>query len=308
LLRVYFDPSFLKHNPGGWHPESSARLETIIRICGSFPGIEITGSCPKADPTDIELIHTAKYFDYVMSFEGQQAMLDPDTGLSPDSIEAALKAVGAGVEAVKFVVRGSNRRAFCAVRPPGHHAEKDRARGFCIFNNIAIAAAYALKNKLASKIAIVDFDVHHGNGTQQAFYNTPDVLYISSHQYPYFPGSGAADEIGDGDGEGYTINIPMRYGSVDEEYRRVFNDIVVPVVDKYRPDLILNSAGFDAHQDDPLAGMKLSSEIYGEITKMIVDLAIKHCYGRVVSFLEGGYNLPALEESVRFHLKELLNG
>ena len=308
MLKVYYDPSFLKHQPGGWHPESSARLESILEIVGKIDGIELVDNCREATRDEIELVHTSRHFDYIKSLPLEQVMIDPDTGYSEGSWEASLKAVGATVEAAKFVTAGENRRAFCAVRPPGHHASPDRTKGFCIFNNIAIAAAYALKAKLAERIAIIDWDVHHGNGTQAAFYANPDVLYISSHQYPFYPGTGSSKEKGESAGEGYTLNIPLAHAADDAAIRNVYADIAIPEVDKFKPDLIMISAGFDAHAHDPLAGLNFSSEIFGELTKMVVDLAGKHCYGRIVSVLEGGYNLIALKESVEYHLKELLNG
>lgn len=307
MLRAYYDPAFLKHQPGGWHPESSARLEAVIEIVRSFSEIEIVNNCRQADRREIELIHSSDYFDFIASVRDKHAALDPDTDVSPGSFEASLNAAGAVIDAARFAMQGQNRRVFCAVRPPGHHAEIDRSRGFCIFNNIAIGAASVLRDKSASRIAIIDWDVHHGNGTQQAFYGNPDVYYISLHQYPFFPGSGAANDTGEGKGEGYNLNIPLAYGSSDDDYREALLNKVLPAIDKFKPDLIMMSAGFDAHNDDPLAGMNLSSEMYGEITKMLVDLAKEHCYGRVVSVLEGGYNLAALKESLAYHMKEMLN-
>ncbi len=307
MLRVYYDPSFLKHNPGGWHPESAARLDAIMDVIRSLPDIELIDQCREASRDEIELVHTSTYFDYIKSIPNEQILLDPDTGFGPGSFEAALKAVGACIEAVSFVTAEDCRKAFCAVRPPGHHAYSDRSKGFCIFNNIAIAAKYALKNKLAKKIAIIDWDVHHGNGTQEAFYYSSDVLYISSHQYPFYPGTGAVSETGSGKGEGYTINIPLPYAMEDDEFISMIRMKVIPPVDKYKPDLIMMSVGFDSHRDDPLAGLHLSSDVYTEVTKMMVDLANKHCYGKIVSVLEGGYHLPALKESVKNHLKELID-
>lgn len=308
MLKVYYDTAFLKHNPGGWHPESSVRLEAVLEAVRSLPEIELVEDCRKASQSEIELVHTSKYYNYIKSISGQQTMLDPDTGFGPGSFEASLKAAGACIEAVEFVTQGENHRAFCAVRPPGHHAYRDRAKGFCIFNNIAIAAKYALDNKLAKRIAIIDWDVHHGNGTQEAFYDSPDVLFISLHQYPFYPGTGDATETGYGRGEGYTFNIPLYYAMQDLEFITIFKEQVLPVVDKYKPDLMMMSAGFDGHRDDHLAGLNLSSAVYSVITKLQVDLAVKHCYGRIVSVFEGGYNLIALKESLENHFKELIDG
>ncbi len=307
LLKVFYDSAFLKHNPGGWHPESPARLVSALEAVRHLPRIDIMERCRKATRDEIELVHTSEYFDYINSIPDEQTMIDPDTGYGPGSYTAALKAVGACIQAVDHVLAGESYRAFCAVRPPGHHAYSDRSKGFCVFNNIAIAAKYARVKKDMSRIAIIDYDVHHGNGTQEAFYDSPEVLFISSHQYPFYPGTGPASDIGSGKGEGYNINIPLPYGMEDEQYLEIFKHRIVPEVDKYKPELIMVSSGFDSHRDDPLAGLNLSSDIYGKITEMIVDLANKHCYGRIVSVLEGGYNLIALKESVSNHLKELVN-
>jgi len=306
LLKVFTDPVFIKHDTGSWHPESPSRLEAVTRAFKSIPKLCIESSCPQAKREEIELIHTPEYFNYISSQRSDRIiMLDPDTAFSPASKEASLKAVGAAIETVKFSCHAENNRSFCAVRPPGHHAEPDRAMGFCIFNNVAIGAAYALANGLAEKVTIIDWDVHHGNGTQKAFYSNPQVQYISLHQYPFYPGSGSADETGEGDGKGYTINLPMKSGSGDDDYRKAFLDIILPAIDDFKPELIMISAGFDAYIDDPLAGIRLSIEFFGEMTRMIIDSAKKHCHGRIVSSLEGGYDIYGLTETVKLHLKVL---
>lgn len=279
-----------------------------MEACESFDGAVITDSCRSATREEIELIHKPSYYDYIAGLAGQQAMLDPDTEISSGSFEASLKAAGGVIQAVEFAAEGKDNRAFCAVRPPGHHAEADRAKGFCIFNNIAIGAARALNNSLAAKIAIVDWDVHHGNGTQNAFYDSPRVLYISLHQFPLYPGTGSALESGRGEGEGFTLNLPMKYGAGDDDYRLAFDNAVLPAIDNYKPDLLLISAGFDGHRDDPLASLNLSSAMYGEMTRKLVEMANKHCRCGVVSVFEGGYNLRALKESVIEHLKGLSDG
>ncbi|MCP4582709.1 MAG: histone deacetylase [candidate division Zixibacteria bacterium] len=308
LLTVFYDQTFLKHGSGQFHPESPARLKPVIEACESFSDIDIIRECRRAERDEIELVHTREYFDYIESVPGESVMLDPDTYFGPDSFEVSLKAAGAVIEAVRYVSEGDKRRAFCAVRPPGHHAEAGKAMGFCIFNNIAIGAAFALTSNLAERVAIIDWDVHHGNGTQNMFYDNPDVLYISLHQYPYYPGSGSENETGDGDGDGSNLNIPMRQGANDEQYKIAFQEKVLPAIENYRPDLLMVSAGFDAHRDDPLAGVDLSTEMFGIMTRMLVDQAVKHCRGRIVSVLEGGYNPDVLRDSMKIHLKELLNG
>lgn len=308
MLAVYNDPIFLKHQAGPGHPESPIRLEVIMRVCGSISGLHVIHQCQPSPQEYIELIHKREYVDYLKGLKGDYLyMLDPDTAFSPFSLEASFKAAGAVIEAVCFVFSAENNRAFCAVRPPGHHAESDKGMGFCIFNNIAIGSAYAINEGLANKVAIVDWDVHHGNGTQHAFYTEPKVLYISLHQYPYYPGTGSFDETGEAEGKGFTINLPMVAGSGDEEYRQAFNDKILPAIDDFKPDLLMISAGFDAHRNDPLAGIELSTDFYAEMTKMLVDLAKKHCHGRIVSVLEGGYDLNVLADSVKVHLEILLN-
>jgi acetoin utilization deacetylase AcuC-like enzyme len=306
LLKVFGDQAFARHETGPLHPESPARFKTIMEALEHLPGVEIASSCPEASRSDIELIHNRAYFDLIASLpSNKQVMLDPDTAFSPATFEAALKAAGAVIEAVKYVFRADNNRAFCPVRPPGHHALPDKAMGFCIFNNIAIGAASAINREIAGKIAIVDWDVHHGNGTQHSFYASSDVLYISLHQYPHYPGTGSASEIGEGEGKGFTLNIPMASGSDDDVYREAFRKAIIPAIENYRPDLIMISAGFDSHRDDPLAGIRLSTGMYGEMTRMLLKQAKKYCRGRIVSTLEGGYNLNALADSVKLHLQVL---
>lgn len=306
MLTVYNDPAFLKHQAGPGHPESPERLGAIMQVYDSIPGLQVVRQCQPALQEDIELIHKREYIDHLKSLKGDHLfMLDPDTAFSPFSLEAALKAAGAVIEAIRFVFSAENNRAFCAVRPPGHHAESNRGMGFCIFNNIAIGVAYTIGRGLAEKVAIVDWDVHHGNGTQNAFYTTNKVLYISLHQYPFYPGTGASYETGEAEGKGFTLNLPMMAGSGDEEYRQAFDDKIIPAIDNFKPDLLMISAGFDAHKNDPLAGIELSTDFYTEMTEIIVEMAKQHCYGRIVSTLEGGYSLNVLADSVKAHLKVL---
>ena len=254
---------------------------------------------------ELQLIHTPEHIDSILGLNITGIVqLDMDTSVSEHSKEAALKAAGGTIEAVKLVIEGRTKRAFCAVRPPGHHAEADRTMGFCIFNNVAIGAAWALGTGL-QRVAIVDWDLHHGNGTQNSFYDTDRVLYISLHQSPFFPGSGAAQEKGTGKGLEYTVNIPMAAGSSDGDFRAAFDEIVIPALANYSPELILISAGFDAHRDDPLGSLYLTTEYFGEMTRAIRNIANEYSKGRIVSVLEGGYNFATLKECVTVHLKEL---
>ena len=308
MLKIFNDPAFIKHEVGPGHPESPDRLKAIAQAYEALPGLAIESNCPRASKEEIELIHTSEYVDYIFNLSSDiPVMLDPDTSFSPASLEPTLKAAGAVIEAVKFVCQGQSYRAFCPVRPPGHHALPERAMGFCIFNNIAIGAAYAIAKGFAQKAAIIDWDVHHGNGTQHAFYSDPHVLYISLHQYPYYPGTGSASQTGNDEGRGFTLNCPMVSGSGDNEYRQAFTEAIIPAIDEFEPDILMVSADFDAHVDDPLAGMRLSTEFYGEMTQMLVESSEKHCRGRIISVLEGGYNLQALRESVKNHLMVLSN-
>jgi acetoin utilization deacetylase AcuC-like enzyme len=267
------------------------------------------GSAPikarPASPDELLLIHEKKYVDYILSLKVKDVMyLDIDTSVSAHSVEAALMAAGGSVEATRQVINGQIRRAFCAVRPPGHHAEADHAMGFCIFNNIAIGAAYAIKTGL-NRVAIVDWDLHHGNGTQNAFYGSDQALYISLHQSPFYPGTGFENEIGAGNGVGHTINIPLSAGASDADFRRAFAEIVLPALRNYRPEMIFISAGFDAHRDDPLGNLNLTTELFGEMTRALLDIAEEFSDGRLVSVLEGGYDYISLRDSVLLHLREL---
>lgn len=305
-LGILFDPIYLKHDPGPLHPESPQRL---LAVEEAIKGLDFPLAAIGARPAtrdELALIHTRKYIDYILNMKVTEVTyLDPDTAVGPRSQEAALKAAGGVIEAVDRIMRDELKCAFCAVRPPGHHAEPDKAMGFCIFNNIAIGAAHALSRWRLNRVAIIDWDLHHGNGTQDAFYDTDEVLYISLHQYPFYPGTGAESDKGEEKGLGFTVNIPMVPGSSDEDFRSAFQEIIIPALANYRPELLMISAGFDAHRDDPLGGLYLTSEFFGEMTSMLCEIASQYCKGRIVSVLEGGYNLQALKESVTIHLKEL---
>jgi acetoin utilization deacetylase AcuC-like enzyme len=242
---------------------------------------------------DLLRVHSEAHLSAIDRTTGRAVSLDADTFTSPASRDVALLAAGAACDAVDAVLQSTATRAMAMVRPPGHHAERDRAMGFCLYNNVAVAAAHALASGL-SRVVVVDYDVHHGNGTQDIFYEDPRVLYISTHQYPLYPGTGAAVEVGREAGAGFTVNVPLEAGCTDGDYRDVFSAIVVPVIDQFRPDLVLVSAGFDAHERDPLARMRLSSDGYAVLTTALCDAADRHCQGRLVAVTEGGYDPDAL--------------
>ena len=249
---------------------------------------------------ELEMIHAPEYISYVKSkAEEGGGWLDPDTVMSPRSYEAALYAVGGLLVAVEEVMKGEVDNAFALVRPPGHHAIYDRAMGFCIFNNMAVAAKFALSRFNLKRVLIADFDVHHGNGTQDAFYADPKVLYFSTHQYPFYPGTGWMDETGTGEGEGTTVNFPMAAGWSDEEYLRAFNEGLVPVARRFQPQLILVSAGFDAHWADHLAMMRVSVKAFAQMAMILKNLAAELCQGRLIFTLEGGYNLRVVSSSIK---------
>lgn len=303
----YSHPDFLGHETGVGHPESADRLRSIEKALAApeFSDL-IRQSPPLGTKEQIRLIHPQSHIDAILEAIPKQGQhyYDPDTVLSPGSWTAAVRAVGAVCDAVDKVLTSYADNAFCAVRPPGHHAEPQRAMGFCLFNNIAIAANYALQRYQLERIAIVDFDVHHGNGTQTAFYKQPCVLYASSHEMPHYPGTGYPSETGAGN----IINVPLAAGDSSSEFRRKYNSLILPAVRKFKPDLLLISAGFDAHKDDPLASIRLVEDDFRWITSELMLIADKCCQGRIISILEGGYNLKALADSVMIHIKTLMAG
>jgi acetoin utilization deacetylase AcuC-like enzyme len=263
----------------------------------------------KAEDEWITQVHTPRYVASLNRHAptSGQVSLDPDTSMSPGSLNAAYLAAGGALAGVDAIMAGQVDQVFCAVRPPGHHAEAGRAMGFCLYNNVAIAARYVQQKYGLSRVLIVDWDVHHGNGTQHSFEDDPSVLFFSTHQYPHYPGSGWVTERGKGDGEGFTINVPMEAGEGDQEYRAVFLKSLVPVADEFKPEFVIISAGFDAHKDDPLASMGLTEAGYADLTGIVAGIAKRHAKGRILSSLEGGYNLTALAASVDAHIQALLN-
>ena len=290
---------FAEHQTPPGHPESPERAEVMTSVAREWRGHNGEVIAPReATHEQLARVHGQKHLDRIASTEGRAVAFDPDTYTSPESVEIARLAAGAVVDAVERVMGGAATRAFALVRPPGHHAERNRAMGFCLYNNVAVGAAHA-RSVGARKVAIVDYDVHHGNGTQDIFQSNADVLYVSLHQYPYYPGTGAADEIGSGDGRGFTVNVPLEVGAVDEDYRLAFSSVVVPVLTQFEPDLIVVSAGFDAHERDPLAGMRLRTEAFAAMTADLRRVADTCCSGRLVAVTEGGYDLRALADSMK---------
>ncbi|MGR9114510.1 MAG: histone deacetylase family protein [Gammaproteobacteria bacterium] len=304
----YSHPDFLAHDTGPGHPECADRLRAIDRALAEpeFAALVRT-SPPLTDEirAKIALVHSpdlmASIFENIPA-QGRH-YLDPDTVVSKASGQAALRAVGAVCDAVDKICNSQASRAFCAVRPPGHHAEPSHAMGFCLFNNIAIAAEYARTHYRLNKIAIVDFDVHHGNGTQAIFYRQPQVLYASTHEMPHYPGTGHPSETGAGN----IINVPLHPETTGVEFREKYNQIILPALRTFKPQLIFVSAGFDAHKDDPLASIQLVEADYQWLTGELVDIADEFSQGRIISSLEGGYNLKALAASAAAHVKALID-
>jgi acetoin utilization deacetylase AcuC-like enzyme len=303
----YNHPAFLKHDTGVGHPENADRLRFIDEALKANAFSSLIKARPSLEKDVlglIRLIHPQVLIDSIINAIPKQDyyLLDNDTILSPGSGLAAFQAVAAVCDAVDKVINKKADNAFCAVRPPGHHAEPGRAMGFCLFNNIAIAAEYARKQYQIGRIAIVDFDVHHGNGTQAAFYQQPDVLFCSSHEMPNYPGTGFPTETGVGN----IVNVPLSAGDSGIQVRKKYSDIIFPAIKKFKPELLLISAGFDAHKDDPLASIMLVEDDYRWITQELMQLANSYADNRIISSLEGGYNLPALAASVAAHVETLL--
>ena len=302
---IFTSNSSIKHDTGPGHPECPERIPAILTGLKKIQSQKlIWREIGSFDEKYIELTHSKKYLEKInQSFPKEDLVfLDGDTIVSKGSKKAAYDAVGAIINAIDAVMNQEFDNAFCVVRPPGHHAEKEQAMGFCIFNNVAVGATYLLEKYKLDKVAIIDFDVHHGNGTQDIFYNENKVLYISSHQFPFYPGTGSKDEIGKFNN---ILNIPLKAGTVSEEffnsYKKAYDKL-----NEFRPQFILLSAGFDAHKNDPLANVDLESRDYYILTKEIMKIAKKICSNKIVSILEGGYNLSAIQESAKYHVEALL--
>tara|TARA_B100001146_G_C16140471_1_gene416499 strand:+ start:92 stop:1018 length:927 start_codon:yes stop_codon:yes gene_type:complete len=306
-MLVYSHTDCLLKDNGFNHPERKERLDSILESIKQIKDIKISfKEAPLADMDSISLVHPKKHIEKIFSNIPKSGLIgvekEPyaDTMLCSNSKNAILRSCGAGIAAADDLMN-NNKRIFCAIRPPGHHAEKTKAMGFCFINNIAVTARYLQKKYKINKIAIIDFDVHHGNGTQEIFYNDETVAYGSSHEFPLFPGTGSEEETGAGN----IFNAPIKSGIKGKEFLKVFEQKVLNPIDKFKPEIVLISAGFDAHTRDPLANINLESQDYYEITKKIVDLANIHSKGRIISFLEGGYDLLALSESIKEHFLAL---
>ena len=294
-LIVIHSEKLLEHRPPPGHPERVERGEVMNAVAAAWKQRGRIVQQPRpATRGELNRVHSDSHLSAIDATAGRATSLDPDTYTSPDSRDVALLAAGAAIGGVDAIVQSRATRVLALVRPPGHHAERDRPMGFCLYNNVAAAAAHALTLGM-ERVVIMDYDVHHGNGTQWIFYEDPRVLYISTHQYPFYPGTGAATDVGRGKGAGYTVNVPLEAGSTDGDYDDVFKTIVIPVIDQFRPELLLISAGFDAHERDPLARMRVSSAGYSGLTKALCEAADRHCHGRVVAVTEGGYDLNALK-------------
>ncbi|MFN7980772.1 MAG: histone deacetylase [Vicinamibacterales bacterium] len=298
-LIVVASDRFAEHATPPGHPECSERAEVMDVVAAEWRARGGEVVAPRmASREQLARVHSSEHLRRMSETTGVAMAIDADTYTSPDTYEVALLSAGAAIEGVERVMGGKHSRALVMSRPPGHHAERDRAMGFCFFNNVAVAAAHA-RTLGAKRVVIVDYDVHHGNGTQEIFENDPHVLYISTHQFPYYPGTGAATEIGRGEGTGHIFNVPLEVGATDDDYRLTFEQLVVPVIRQFAPDLVLVSAGFDAHERDPLGGMRVSTQGFAAMTTMLREVAEACCGGRLVVITEGGYDLKALGECLR---------
>jgi len=299
-LVIVSSPRFVDHVTPAGHPERPERAQALEALAASFKeqGGEVVEPRSATDE-DLLRVHTQEHIDAIVATRGKATMIDEDTFTSPDSDDIARLAAGAVLTGIDRALDGpKGSRSLVLVRPPGHHAEADRAMGFCLYSNVAVGAAYA-RSRGCARVAIVDYDVHHGNGTQWIFYEDPTVLFVSSHQYPFYPGTGAASEKGRGAGHGFTLNIPLDAGAKDDEIERKYAAQVIPAVRNFKPDLLLISAGFDAHEMDPLGQLRMTTEGFGRLTKTLIDLANEVCEGRAVLVTEGGYDLKALSDSLK---------
>jgi acetoin utilization deacetylase AcuC-like enzyme len=308
-VQLFYDPVTLRHEPPSDHPESPKRLDAVMRTVRMFERqgrLSVTAPRP-ATEEDILLVHTSEYLKKVRAeiAAGRRTLSTGDTELSPGSLAAALAAAGTVVSAVDAVMNGRTRTAFCAVRPPGHHASQGRGMGFCVFNNIAVGARHAERRHAVERILIADWDVHHGNGTQEVFWSDGSVLFFDIHQHPWYPGTGSPDEQGEGKGRGLIVNNPFPAGSGRREILGVFREVLVPAAEHFRPQLVMISAGFDSRAGDPLGQFTLTDEDFADLTDVVLGIARRHAGGRLVSVLEGGYSLDGLPRAVASHLARL---
>lgn len=307
---LVYDGLFIEHLKGDMgHPESPRRLSNIYDMLSNRGIAQRCERLPIRSATTEEILlnHMEPHYRRVAATQGRpSASLDPDTWTTPKSFEAALAAVAGGIDLCNAVLDGKVRNGFLLARPPGHHATPSTAMGFCLFNNVAVAAQHLVKKRGLSRVAIVDFDVHHGNGTQDAFYESKSVLYASTHQYPYYPGTGRVGDIGREEGVGHTINVPLPAGRTDADLLHVYRTAVLPVLDEFKPEFLLVSAGYDIHESDPIGGMKVTTRGIGEIARLLIESAERNGGGKVVFFLEGGYHIQALTESVEASIQALL--
>ncbi|MFN4197181.1 MAG: histone deacetylase [Caldimicrobium sp.] len=300
-VALIYDEIFLKHNPGNWHPESPYRLESILKRVEREDIKNLVEILPPEKATKEEILwnHTEELYELIAQTSGKSYFtLDPDTSTNEYSFESALYAVGAQKKALKLLFENKFDYVFALVRPPGHHAERDRAMGFCLFNNVALAAYYAKHYHGLNRILIIDFDLHHGNGTQKSFYDDPEVMFFSTHQYPFYPGTGNYTEIGTKDGRGYNINVPLKSGLGDNEFIFFYKELLEPISLQFKPQIILVSAGFDSLKGDPLGGLNLTLQGLSNIIKIVQIIANRTSKGKILFTLEGGYNLQNLAEGV----------
>jgi len=298
---IVLDPRFSDHFMGPGHMECPERLEAIAAVLDEEPKLPLVRIPARpAAPEEIATIHAPEYIDFLSRTRGRSfVQLDPDTATSSLSYDAALLAAGGTIEAADYILAAPDRNAFALVRPPGHHAERAQAKGFCLFNNAAIAAAHLIGRRGLRRVLIADWDVHHGNGTQQAFYSRPDVLFFSTHRSPFYPGGGGWDEIGEGEGRGFTVNVPLSAGKTDGDYLFVYRHILGSIAAAFEPEFIIVSAGFDIFAGDPLGGMAVSLEGFAGLASELMALAAELCGGRLLLVLEGGYNLEGQAFAVR---------
>ena len=299
-IGLVHDPIFQEHDPGDFHVESPQRLAVLEEALRLWPGLEGAVRVPlrAATPEELARVHAEHHIKRIASTSGRVASLDPDTGVSPQSYEIACLAAGSLIDLCDAALEGRVQNGMALIRPPGHHATPVRAMGFCLFNNVAVAAAHLLEARGLERVLVVDWDVHHGNGTEECFSRDERVFYFSTHQSPMYPGTGPLAMVGSGPGLGYTLNVPMMGGMQDSDYLRVFTDLLDPIARAYCPQFILVSAGFDAHDEDPLGGMELRRGGFAGMTKVLMDIAQEYCPGRLVLALEGGYQPAALARSV----------